>query len=350
MITRTTVLFVVVAVVVFGAALVVGARAGGDAVSIVRNDAARRVDVLVDGKPFTSYIYVPSIKKPVLYPLRTASGTIVTRGFPLEPRARERTDHPHQVGAWFTYGDVNGVDFWGYSDETPPKEVPTKGTIVHRAVTRTADGAGRGELETTADWVMPDGSTILAEETRFVFHAHGEWRAIDRFTRWTARDKRVVFGDTKEGAFGIRVARTLEHPSNEPEVFTDSSGNKTTVPKLDNTGITGKYRSSEGKVGDDVWGTRARWMMLTGIVDRESVTLAILDHPGNPGYPTYWHARGYGLFAANPLGSADFTGSKERKTTTLEPGRALMFQYRIVILSRTATTEGIELEYRQFAR
>ena len=350
MMNRTTLLLLVATVIGFALVLVVGARSGGVDVSIVRNDAARRIDVLVGGKPFTSYIYAASIKKPVLYPLRTASGTIVTRGFPLEPRPRERTDHPHQVGAWFTYGDVNGVDFWGYSDETPPNEVPAKGTIVHRAVTRTADGAGRGELETTADWVMPDGSTILAEETRFVFHARGDWRAIDRITRWIARDKRVVFGDTKEGAFGIRVARPLEHPSNEPEVFTDASGNKTTVPKLDNTGITGKYRSSEGKVGDDVWGTRARWVMLTGIVDREPVTLAILDHPGNPGYPTYWHARGYGLFAANPLGSADFTGSKERKTTTLEPGRTLIFQYRIVILSGNAAPERIESEYGQFAR
>jgi Methane oxygenase PmoA len=346
MITRTPLLVVTVA----GAMLQVGARSGAVDVSIVRKDALRRIDVLVGGKPFTSYIYPRAIKKPVLYPLRTATGTIVTRGFPLESRPGERTDHPHQVGAWFTYGDVNGIDFWGYSDDTPAKEVPTKGTIVHRAVTRTVDGAGRGELETTADWLMPDGSAILTEQTRFVFHARRDWRAIDRITRWTAGDKRVVFGDTKEGAFGIRVARTLEHPSNEPELFTDSNGNTTTVPKLDNTGITGEYRSSEGTVGDEVWGTRARWMMLTGVVDREPVTLAILDHPSNPGYPTYWHARGYGLFAANPLGSADFTGSKARKDTNLEAGRTLTFQYRIVIVSGKATPAQIESDYQQFVR
>ena len=266
-----------VVVLVIGAMFEVGARYGASDVSIVRNDAARRVDVLVGGKPFTSYIYPATIKKPVLYPLRAANGTIVTRGFPLEPRPRERTDHPHQVGAWFTYGDVNGIDFWGYSDETPANEVPTKGTIVHRAITRTVDGAGRGELEATADWVMPDGSVILAEQTRFVFHARGDWRAIDRITRWTARDKRVVFGDTP-------------------------------------------------------------------------ITIAILDHPGNPGYPTYWHARGYGLFAANPLGSADFTGSKARNDTTLEAGDTLTFQYRIVIVSGKASPERIESEYQQFVR
>src|SRR5919197_2273277 len=212
MVNRTTLLVVIPVAATLGA----GARSGRVDVSIVRNDAARRVDVLAGGKPFTSYIYLPTIKKPVLYPLRTAKSTVVTRGFPLEPRPRERTDHPHQVGAWFTYGDVNGVDFWGYSEETPANDVPTKGTIVHRAVTRTVDGAGRGELETTADWVMPDGSTILAEDTHFVFHARGDWRAIDRITRWTARDKTVVFGDPKERDLGLHVARPLDRPSKAP--------------------------------------------------------------------------------------------------------------------------------------
>src|SRR5207248_3221247 len=103
------------------------------------------------------------------------------------------------------------------------------------------DGAGRGELEATADWVMPDGSVILAEQTRFVFHARGDWRAIDRITRWTARDKRVVFGDTKEGAFGIRVARTLEHPSNEPEDFTGSKARNDTTLEAGDT-LTFQYR------------------------------------------------------------------------------------------------------------
>ena len=289
------------------ASVVASAADKQEPVTVARRDGEHRVDVLVGGRPFTSYIYPDSIKKPVLFPLRSAKGTVVTRGFPLEPRPGERADHPHQVGAWFTYGDVNGIDFWGYSSATPAEEVPTKGTIVHKAVTRTLSSADRGELDVAADWLMPDGSKILGEETQFVFRGGVDSRSVDRVTRWTAGSKRVVFKDTKEGAFGIRVARSLEQPSNEAAVFTDGSGHTTDVPKLDNTGVTGLYRSSEGKTGDDVWGTRARWMMLTGTVAGEPVTVAILDHPGNPGHPTYWHARGYGLFAANPLGQAGFT-------------------------------------------
>src|SRR6058998_1235301 len=150
------------------AAAVIGSHlsAAGGRIEVVRHDEARRVDVTIDGKPFTSYIYpAEHVTKPVLFPLRTARGTPVTRGFPLEPRPGERTDHPHQAGAWFTYGDVNGIDFWGYSDATPREEVPKKGTIVHKTIARMANGDDRGELAVTADWVMPDGSTILQEET-----------------------------------------------------------------------------------------------------------------------------------------------------------------------------------------
>src|SRR2546425_10384767 len=304
-----------------------------ESVTVTRNDNERRVDVSIGGKPFTSYIYPTSLKKPVLFPLRSAKGTVVTRGFPLEPRPGERADHPHQVGAWLTYGELNGIDFWGYSDATPADEVRSKGTIVHKAIARAVSGADRGELAVTADWVMPDGSTILDEETSFVFRGRDDSRSVDRMTPWSARDKRVVFNDTKEGAFGIRVARSLEQPSTEPEVFTDSSGRVETVPRLDNTGVTGLYRSSEGKTGDAVWGTRARWMMLTGTVEAEPVTLAILDHPANPGYPTYWHARGYGLFAANPLGQAGFTNGKARMNFALEPGQTATFRYRILVIS-----------------
>src|SRR5512132_4020293 len=85
-------------------------------VRLVQDEAKQRVDVYVDGQPFTSYIYPSTLKKPVLYPIRTAKGTLVTRGFPMEPRPGERVDHPHHVRLWFNYGDVNGIDFWNNAE------------------------------------------------------------------------------------------------------------------------------------------------------------------------------------------------------------------------------------------
>lgn len=317
-------------------------------VKLAVKEDAHRVDVLINGQPFTSYIWPDSVKKPVVYPLRTAKGTLVTRGYPLDPRPGERVDHPHHVGLWFNYGDVNGLDFWNNSEAIKPEERGKYGTIRHSKIKRVRNGTTRGELQVEMDWLGPDGAPLLREETTFVFHGGTGVRAIDRITKLTALDKRVAFNDNKEGVIGIRVARQLEQPADKPEVFTDASGTATAVPKLDNTGVTGRYASSEGKSGDAVWGTRGKWTMLTGKIGQEDVTLAMLDHPKNPGYPTYWHARGYGLFAANTLGQKVFSEGKQTLNFALEPNQSATFKYRVLILSRAATSDDLESQYRKF--
>ncbi len=148
-------------------------------VRVVKNEASRRVDVFVDGQPFTAYVWPEKLKVPVLYPLRTAKGTIVTRGFPLEPRAGERVDHPHHAGFWLNYGNVNGVDFWNNSVALPPEQQQKMGTVVLRRITQATGGKDRGELGVEAEWVMPDGQPILREATTFVFRASPDLRAMN---------------------------------------------------------------------------------------------------------------------------------------------------------------------------
>jgi hypothetical protein len=319
-------------------------------IQVIPNEAARRVDVTIDGKPFTSYIYPTTLKKPSLFPLRSAKGTVVTRGFPLEPRKGERVDHPHHVGLWLNHGDVNGLDFWNNSDAIPAAQVPKMGTILHRRVVEAKSGGEAGELTVETEWVKPDGQPLLRERTQFVFRGTADSRTVDRITTLTALGERVVFKDNKEAFIGMRVARGLEQPDDKPEVFTDASGKPAAAKVVDNAGVTGQYVSSEGLKGDAVWGTRGRWALLSGTVDAERVTLAILDHPSNPGFPTYWHARGYGLFAANPLGESVFTQGKKELNLTLEPGQSRTFKYRVLILGGSIPPAGIEKEYAAFAR
>jgi len=318
-------------------------------VQVTPNEARRRVDVTIDGKPFTSYIWPTTLKKPTLYPLRTAKGTIVTRGFPLEPRQGERVDHPHHVGLWLNHGDVNGLDFWNNSDAIPIKQAPKMGTILQRRIVEAKSG-DTGELAVETDWVRFDKKVILHERTLFVFSGTADSRVIDRTTTLTAGDEKVVFKDNKEAFIGMRVARGLEQPADKAEILTDASGQPINTPVLDNTGVTGEYVSSEGLKGDAVWGTRGRWTLLGGTVDNEPVTLAILDNASNPGSPTYWHARGYGLFAANPLGESVFTNGKKSLDLTLEPGKSVTFRYRVLILGGKATPQEIENRYKVFAQ
>jgi hypothetical protein len=243
---------------------------------------------------------------------------------------------------------VNGFDFWGYSDETAPNLRAKAGTIVHTGVVRAASGIGQGTLVVTADWVAADGSKLLAETTEFVFRGGADWRAIDRVTTWKAVSGPVVFGDTKEGSFGIRVARTLEHPSDAPGRFIDQAGRAEAAQRVDRSPVTGQYLASDGRTGEDVWGSRGPWMALTGTVDGEALTIAILDHPKNPGSPTHWHARGYGLFAANPFGAEAFDAKQSKSPTTLPAGASFTFRHRIVIRGGKASREELQKAYEQF--
>lgn len=318
--------------------------------AITENKAAKRVDITIDGRPFTSYIYPDNLMKPVLYPLRTTKGTLITRGWPMDPRPGERVDHPHHVGMWFNYGDVNGLDFWNNSTDIPAEKKSTYGTIKHRSVNKIKGGPDKAELEVTTDWQKPDGTNLLREDTRFIFSGTGNLRTVERITTLTALKEEVIFKDNKEGVLGIRLARELEHPSNKPEIFTDASGVATPVAKMNNEGVSGKYRSSEGKEGDDVWGTRGKWVNLTGTIGSEPVSLVILDNPKNVGYPTYWHARGYGLFAANPLGQKEFSKGKEELNYKLPAGQAVTFRYKVLINSGAHLTDNhVSAEFDRFA-
>ena len=307
----------------------------------------RRVDVRANGQPVTAYRYPDAIKKPVLYPLRTPAGTVVTRGFPLDAQPHERVDHPHHVGLWLNYGHVNGYDFWNNSESADP--AGKYGTIRHRKVVETADGE-RGKLHVTADWITSDGDSVLTEDTRFVFSAWDEdTYLIDRTTTLTATNGDVSLADNKEGLLGIRVARALEHPSDDPAVFTDADGKPTAAATVNNEGVNGRYRSSEGVTGTDVWGTRAHWMQLSGRVDELPSAIIVFDHPDNVGFPTYWHARGYGLLAANPLGQAALSDGKEELNFRLKDGERVTFTYRIALHAGEALGDDtVEAMYQDF--
>jgi hypothetical protein len=225
------------------------------------------------------------------------------------------------------------------------------GTIKHRAVIVSRSGKGKASLDVTMDWIMPDGKKVLEQDETMIFRAAKDLRVIDRIITLTAQDQKVEFRDSKEGALGIRVARQLEEPSKEPLVFTDERGNPTRLAVLDNTGVAGVYLSSEGKVGEkEAWGKRAKWMTLSGNVKGEDVVIGIFDHPKNPTYPTYWHSRGYGLFAANPFGAKEFTSGASILNYTLQPGEKATFRFRIIVNSGKLTKDQTEALYQVFTK
>ncbi len=320
-------------------------------ITFVKHETEKKIDVMIDSKLFTSYCWYDDVFKPVLYPVCTSAGTEITRGFPLKPKEGERNDHPHQIGIWLTYGNVDGNDFWGNGSLGLGKKNANGGVIKHLKVDKLTEGTGEGKLFTTESWTDSTGQELLSEHSEYHFIARGQTRIIDRIVTLTATSKTVNFKDTKEGMFGIRVARQLVLPSKENVTLTDARGNPTTVKAMTNKGVTGNYLSSEGVTGDAVWSTRARWMDLYGIIGAEKISLVIFDHPKNQNYPTFWHARGYGLFAANPLGAKDFTKGKEVLNLSLPSGKSITFRFRLLVNSGSyLTASGINALADEFAK
>lgn len=278
------------------------------------------IAVNVDGKPFTTFHYGEEANKPFLAPLRTASGKIVTRGFPMQMIQGESRDHLHHRGLWFSYDDVNGVKFW----ENDPSYTKGKvGKIVVKSA-QWKDGEKSGVLTAVMEWREPDGKVLLTENREMTFYPDPQLRIIDFHITLTAATD-VTIGDTKEGAFAIRLA----------ENFTERKG--------------GTMTDSEGRNKmANVWGKRAKWVDYTGEVDGERIGVAIFDHPSNPGAPTYWHARDYGLFALNPFGQNAFDPQAPERKQQLAAGKKMEFRWRVVIHPGDTASGKVDDLYRAY--
>ena len=297
-------------------------------VEFKNDEAAKKVDVYISDKFFTSYIYPDDMEKQSLYPIVTASGKTITRGYPLNPRPFERTDHPHHVGLWFNHGAVNGLDFWNNSFAIKPEDKSNYGSIKFKKIV--LEDPKKGELVTSSDWVDNNNEVLMNEETSFIFSEDGDIRTIERTAKLTAV-KDVTFNESKEGMLGLRLDRAFEEPSRRPERFLDASGNVTDVPVLNNEGVNGVYRNAEGVDSAAVWGKRSPWVALRAEKEGEVITIVIMDNPGNVNYPAWSHARGYGLFATNNMGGRQFDKNADEVKLELKPGESIVFKYKVVI-------------------
>ena len=284
---------------------------------------ADRILVAISGKPYTTFFLAADGNKPYLYPLSTARGAVVPRHFPMEAFAGETNDHPHQRGLFFAHGDINGTNFWATEAGSG---IANMGSMKLRGAPKATGGAKRGAIHAVFDGIDAHGRTIMTETRDIVFYTDARLRTIDYGVEIRAVE-RLVFADTKEGTFGIRLADSM----------TEDRG--------------GRMVNAEGGATEkNVWGKRAAWVDYAGPVDGRTVGVAIFDRPGNPRYPTYWHARAYGLFATNIFGVRDFTGDKGRDgSMTVERGGTIRFRYRVVIHEGDAGAAGIAGLWREWA-
>lgn len=297
-------------------------------IKFINNISEKKVDVIIDGKFFTAFIYPENIDKQVLFPILSPSGKFVTRGFPIDPRPFERADHPHHIGLWFNFGDVNGLDFWNNSYAIKDEVKAKYGSIKFDRIVSL--NSKKGELVCKSYWVNNKGDILLSETTTFLFSGDKKTRCIVRKSELQAV-KDLVFTQNKEGLIGLRVDRAFEEPMTKPEKLLDKDGKIANENILNNEGLNGEYRNAEGIKGGEVWGKRSKWVALKAKKENEIISIVIIDHPHNLNYPAWSHARGYGLFATNNLAGSAVDKNSEMVKVILKPGEKINFVHKIVI-------------------
>jgi hypothetical protein len=270
--------------------------------------------VKIDGQLFTEYL-TKSETKPILWPIIGPTGKPMTRDYPLRDRPGEVKDHIHQRSLWFTHGNVNGVNFWA-EPKTNPK-MKNLGVIQHTQFLEVCSGKP-AVIITRNDWLGPDGKKVCEDQRTLRFDTDDDARWIDFDITVKATNGSVPFADDKEGTFGLRVADSIRVDTKQG----------------------GKIVNSHGQVDGDAWGKTAPWVDYYGPVDGQTVGIAVFNHPTSFRYPTYWHVRTYGLFAANPFGLHEFTkGERSDGEYVIPAGGAMTLRYR-VFLHRGDEKEG----------
>ena len=245
------------------------------------------VDVYIGDKFFTSYVYSADFVKPYLGPIMTSFGESFTR---LDFQA---TEHPHHRSIFLGVGDVNKIDFWN--------EPENRGGQEHYRFKRVASGSAYAEITAQNVWKNVKGTPLIDEERTFIIYNQSEnCRYIDLTIKFTASYRNIKFGPTKEaGPLGIRVSEALRADKG-----------------------TGRMVNSYGAENEgECWGRSANWCDYSGEIKGHKCGISVFDNESNERYPTSWHIRNYGLFAANNL---FFKGGFD-----IPKGKSVTYKYRI---------------------
>ncbi len=294
-------------------------------VSLKPSDNGIRIEV--DGKLFTEY-HIKDVPRPFFYPVVGAAGENIVRNFPMKDDvAGEPKDHKHHRGLWFAHGSLNGMDFWSEEKNFGKQEHVKFGEIK-------SEGA-KGSFEAETKWVSPDGKVQMTDLRKISITAlsDGE-RFIDFDITLKASEGDVVLGDTKEGTMAIRLCSSLS---------------------LKGEGAQGHAFNNQSHKDKDIWGKKASWVCYYGPDPKGAmVGVSMFEHPKNFRAPTWWHARDYGLFAANPFGQHDFEAlpkdqEEDKGNYKINKGESLPLRYRFYLAKGQPTPEKLTEKFKGYS-
>jgi hypothetical protein len=299
---------------------------------------ADRVHVEIGGQPFTDYVFGDGASRSYCYPLLAPDGTQLTRDFPMKKDTGEDTDHPWHRSLWFAHSMINGVDFWNEGTGDVGRSPKDKGHTVLEALVETTSGEV-GVIRTRDRFMAPGDKLICTDERTLRFRSDADGRYVDfEITLHALPDAPLVIGDNKDGTMATRVAQwmTMPHKFNKVE-----------------TGGTGHIVTAKGDRDAKAWGTRADWCDYHAEHDGKTYGIAIFDHPQNLRHPTWWMAREYGLFGANPFGWHDyekeFAKDPHKGDYTIPAGGSLTLRYRFQLHLGDEAAAHVAAHYAEYA-
>jgi hypothetical protein len=307
---------------------------GADAPLVQLIPQKDRIRVEIGGQLFTNYIFSDGASRSYCYPILAPDGTPLTRNFPMKPVAGEDTDHPWQRSLWFAHSMVNGVDFWNEGTGDSARSPSQKGhTVVDGEIA--IDGP---RLRVKDRWLSPAGELVCTDDRTVEFGADSGGRTIDfSLTLHALPGRPLLMGDNKDGVMAVRLAQWMTMPHKIKGV---------------ETGGRGRIVTSTGKTDAGAWGQRADWCEYHAEHNGKTYGVAIFDDPNNLRHPTWWMARDYGLFGANPFGRHDYENLKSQPHIgdyAIAAGGSLTLHYRFYFHLGDERAAGVAEHYAAFA-
>jgi hypothetical protein len=257
-----------------------------------------KINVTIDGKYFTSYIFSGDEKYPFFYPVNgPLSGGSVT--------SMRNGEYPHHSSLFFGCDQVNGGNFW--------QEGLERGRIISVNAEIMKEGADTVVISDECIWSRPGAASPVKDSRKYIVTApSASIRQIDvEITMEMLMD--VHIRKTNHSLFSVRMAADLSVKNGGFMVNAEGeSGEKATFGK------NSPWMDYFGKRGDIVEG------------------IAILQHPSNPWYPSPWFTRDYGFFSPTPM-----YWPVNGEETIMKKGEALLLRYRVLVHAGNTEDAGV---------
>ncbi len=272
---------------------------------IIAEKSGSKINITIDGKFFTSYIFSEQEKYPFFFPVNgPVSGGSVT--------SMRNAEYPHHSSLFFGCDMVNGGNYW--------QEGPERGRIISVNACIERQGGDSAVITDECIWSRPGASSPVRDTRRFTITvpSNSVYQIDVDITLETLDD--VHIKKTNHSLFSARLA---------PDLAVTNGGTMVNAENM--------------KGEKETFGKKSAWIDYYG--KRGSITegLVIMEHPSNKWYPSPWFTRDYGFISPTPM-----YWPENGEEIFLREGTNLRLRYRVLVHSGDHIEAGIAEAFQRY--